>query len=186
MSVLARSRWTSIICIVLFNLFVVVGTPLALDHNDRIDQQVLTLAKLHQQIVQDAPRPRISPAELSRHILSVSTDYHLDPFLLLGLVKTESSYNPGAESEVGALGLTQMMPAIIRHYGMTIPHFQSCHRCQIELAAKHLTSLLKRFDGRYDLALLSYHGSLKPSQSRYVLRIYRAARQTSHLTGKKA
>lgn len=181
-----RSHWMPITWILSFNLFVCASIPHALDHSDQIDQQILTLAKLHQQIVHDTPRPRISPAELSRHVLSVATDYHLDPFLLLGLVKTESSYNPGAESEVGALGLTQMMPAIIRHYGMTIPHFQSCHRCQIELAAKHLTSLLKRFDGRYDLALLSYHGSLKPSQSRYVLRIYRAARQTSYLTGKKA
>lgn len=176
------SRSLRSIQMVLFTLICVLGNvslPHALDHADIVDPQSLTLAKLHQQIRRDVPRSPVPPLELARLIQSVAFDYHLDPHVLLGLVRTESSYNPQARSHVGALGLVQMMPAMIRHYGMTPTTFLACLRCQLELGAKHLTYLLHRFDGRQDLALLSYHGSLTPSQARYVLRIHRAAQRSA-------
>jgi soluble lytic murein transglycosylase-like protein len=41
--------------------------------------------------------------------------------LLGGLVQTESSGNPNALSEVGAQGLTQLMPATSRALGVSNP-----------------------------------------------------------------
>ena len=175
-----RFRWITCLFVTLLSLSTSVSLPHALDHADTFDQDLITLAKLHQQILRDVPHPRVSPVELATQLLDVATTYQLDPFVLLGLIKTESSYDPQATSPVGALGLTQMMPAMIKHYGMTTKTFLACLRCQLELGAQHLTYLLNRFDGRQDLALLSYHGSLTPSQSRYVLRIHRTARQSSH------
>lgn len=166
---------------IMFFLVSNVGLPHALDHAT-VKPETLVMAKLQQQIYRDRPRQVDFSIELAYLIYDVATLYHLDPFVLLGLIRTESSYNPIAQSSVGALGVTQMMPAMIKHYGMTTKDFLACLRCQIELGAKHLTYLLNRFDGRQDLALLSYHGSLTPSQSRYILKIHRMAKASAHST----
>lgn len=174
-----RSRLLSFSLITTCIVLTYVGLPYALDHADQPDPDSIVLAKLHHHLAKEMTDPSIPPMELAHHLLDVATAYRLNPFVLLGLIKTESSYNPRARSSVGALGLTQMMPAMIRHYGMTPASFLACVRCQLELAARHLLYLMNRFDGRQDLALLSYHGSLTPSQSRYILRIHRTAQQSA-------
>ena len=75
-------------------------------------------------------------------------------------------------SPVGAIGLTQFMPATIRSLGMSVARFQSCLSCQIDLAARYLAELKAKYGGRRALALLAYHGSLQSQQSRYVLRVH--------------
>jgi soluble lytic murein transglycosylase len=59
-------------------------------------------------------RLRLKPATLQAvadTIISVAQRYDLAPELILAVISTESSFDPHAESEVGALGLMQLMPA---------------------------------------------------------------------------
>src|SRR5215207_8150966 len=78
----------------------------------------------------------------------------LDPALLAGLVKSESSFNPNAQSGVGAKGLTQLMDATARGLGVTDP-FDPAQA--LEGGAKFLSGLLKQFKGDERLALAAYN-----------------------------
>ena len=44
-------------------------------------------------------------------ILSSAAEFDLDPYMVCGVIFTESSFQPHAKSSVGALGLMQLMPA---------------------------------------------------------------------------
>lgn len=44
-------------------------------------------------------------------ILSSAEEFDLDPYLVCGVIFTESAFRPQAKSSVGALGLMQLMPA---------------------------------------------------------------------------
>ncbi len=44
------------------------------------------------------------------HLLAVSKDHEFDPLLILAIMKVESSFNPHAISNRGALGLLQLKP----------------------------------------------------------------------------
>ncbi|MDE3027145.1 MAG: lytic transglycosylase domain-containing protein [Paracoccaceae bacterium] len=72
--------------------------------------------------------------------------------LLEGLVKQESAFNPGAKSPVGALGLTQLMPATAQGLGVNPFDAQD----NLEGGAKYLAQQLSTF-GRWDLALAAYN-----------------------------
>jgi soluble lytic murein transglycosylase-like protein len=53
-------------------------------------------------------------------LISAAAKKHgIDPALLAGLVKTESNFNPNAQSGAGAKGLTQLMDATARGLGVT-------------------------------------------------------------------
>jgi len=47
-------------------------------------------------------------------IEEAAREFHLDPSLLVGLVRTESNFRHDARSPVGALGLTQVLPTTAR------------------------------------------------------------------------
>lgn len=49
-------------------------------------------------------------AALSQHLLQVSRQFGMDPFLVLAVIHAESSFRPQAKSRVGALGLMQLRP----------------------------------------------------------------------------
>ena len=51
------------------------------------------------------------PREYSEFVEKASKKYDLEPALIYALIRTESSFNPDAESEVGACGLMQIMPS---------------------------------------------------------------------------
>ncbi len=44
-------------------------------------------------------------------ILTFAREFDLDPYLVCGVIFTESAFDPKAKSSVGALGLMQLMPA---------------------------------------------------------------------------
>ena len=44
-------------------------------------------------------------------ILASAEEFDLDPYLVCGVIYTESGFRPEAKSKVGALGLMQLMPA---------------------------------------------------------------------------
>jgi soluble lytic murein transglycosylase-like protein len=81
-----------------------------------------------------------------------------DPFLLAGLVFTESRGLPDALSSVQAAGLCQLMPAtaaeLAARYQVAGPPFLPADN--LRLGAHYLAEQLRRRQGDIDLALLSY------------------------------
>lgn len=81
--------------------------------------------------------------------------HRLDGLLLAALVEAESSFLPDAVSPVGAVGLTQVMPATAAWLGgkgdLTDPD------SNLELGARYLSRLIHRFDGNLELALAAYN-----------------------------
>jgi len=81
--------------------------------------------------------------------------HRLDGLLLAALVEAESSFLPDAVSPVGAVGLTQVMPATAAWLGgkgdLTDPD------SNLELGARYLSRLIERFDGDLELALAAYN-----------------------------
>ena len=68
----------------------------------------------------------------------------------------ESSFNPGAVSHAGAVGLMQLMPATARQYGVQADGLAD-PRTNIEAGARHLNYLLQKFEGRPALAIAAYN-----------------------------
>lgn len=50
------------------------------------------------------------PLEYEEYVNKAARDYNIDKALIYGVIRTESSFNPEAESPVGARGLMQIMP----------------------------------------------------------------------------
>ncbi|WP_370250539.1 transglycosylase SLT domain-containing protein [Nocardioides sp.] len=85
---------------------------------------------------------------------SAGARYGLDPRLLAAVARQESGFDPSAVSPAGAQGLMQLMPGTADGLGVRDP-FQPAQA--VDGAARLLTQLLDRFDGRLDLALAGYN-----------------------------
>jgi soluble lytic murein transglycosylase len=89
--------------------------------------------------------------------------HEIDPFLMAGLIRQESSFNPSARSWVGATGLAQVMPATGRWLApavgiddfdvalLTVPEVS------VQMGARYMRDQLRRYDGSRDLALAAYN-----------------------------
>ena len=79
-----------------------------------------------------------------------SRRHELDPALVAGLIRQESSFNPRAVSAVGARGLMQLMPSVgasvakSMNYPMWDPALLFDPDVSLELGTMHLASSLKR------------------------------------------
>lgn len=80
--------------------------------------------------------------------------YGVDAALLHAVIAVESSYDPKAVSPKGAIGLMQLMPVIIRHYGVSDPFDPEQN---ISAGAQHLRVLLRRFKRDLSLTLAAYN-----------------------------
>ncbi|HEU4558669.1 MAG TPA: lytic transglycosylase domain-containing protein [Longimicrobium sp.] len=87
----------------------------------------------------------------------------VDPWLLAGLVRQESSFDPDAKSWVGARGLSQIMPATgkwlapgagVRNFA---PELLNVPEINLRMGARYLRDNLKRYRGKRDLALAAYN-----------------------------
>lgn len=87
----------------------------------------------------------------------------LDPYLLAGLVRQESTFRPKVRSWVGATGLGQIMPATGKWLAgsLRIPDYSErlleVPEVNIRMAANYLEDLVDRYDGARDLALAGYN-----------------------------
>ncbi|MEO7863275.1 MAG: lytic transglycosylase domain-containing protein [Nitrospirales bacterium] len=100
--------------------------------------------------------PESSPdgASQFRGSLRVSQQHHVQPALLLAVMKAESSFNPIVISKAGAVELMQLVPETAIRHG--VRNLYDANE-NITGGAKHLQYLLNRFHGNTKLALAAYN-----------------------------
>lgn len=98
------------------------------------------------------------PVPLAADIHSAAVEENIAPRVAFGLVKAESSFRPRAISPVGAVGLTQVMPATARWLvpGTTRQDLMNTET-NLRIGFKYLRQLLDDFDGDETLALTAYN-----------------------------
>lgn len=113
--------------------------------------------------------------------------------LVRAVAHVESGFNPAARSPKGALGLMQLMPAVVRQYGVTNP-FNVVENVRAGVA--YLRELLDRYENNEELALAAYnagpsavdrHGQAVPpyrETREYVARVNRMAGGVMHVRGR--
>ncbi len=106
-------------------------------------------------LVEDQAGPRLqNTADLHQLVRDVSEEHGVDPRLVDALIRVESSYDPGAISHRGAMGLMQLMP-------------ETAHRLRIEDpfdpeqnlrgGVREISRLVDRYAGDLPLALAAYN-----------------------------
>ena len=97
-------------------------------------------------------------ADLAGTIVDVASAEGIDPELAFRLVKLESDFNVRATSPVGAIGLTQVMPATAKYYvkGITREKLYD-PQTNLRIGFRYLRGLVDEYDGNVKLALLVYN-----------------------------
>ncbi len=92
--------------------------------------------------------------KLEPFIVDSARRYGIDPRILRVLCYLESRYRLEAVSPKGARGPMQFMPETAVRYALQNPHDP---KTAIDAGARYFRDLLRRFDGRVDLALAAYN-----------------------------
>ncbi len=96
----------------------------------------------------------VADLELEQAVSRAAQQHHVQPALLLAVMKAESSFNPTAISKAGAVGLMQLIPETAIRHGVRNLYDANDN---ITGGAKHLRYLLDRFHGNIRLALAAYN-----------------------------
>ena len=103
------------------------------------------------------------PLEYENIVLGHAENYDLDPALIAAVIYRESSFDPDAVSESGAVGLMQLLPdtaeGIAELTGGTEFRLDDLYDPEINVryGAFYLRRLLTKYDGDVELALAAYH-----------------------------
>jgi soluble lytic murein transglycosylase-like protein len=98
------------------------------------------------------------PVTLAQDIHDAAVVEEIDPRMAFGLVRAESRFRTKIVSPVGAVGLTQVMPATARWLvpGTSTSDLKN-PETNLKVGFKYLRSLLDRYDGDRKLALTAYN-----------------------------
>jgi len=146
------------------------GGPLALAralHDERWSQPGIGLGW---QAFQEAggrwSRPLLEavfPLPFPREIRRAAGEHGVSAALVAAVARQESSFDPGAESPAGAVGLMQLMPPtaqqLARRAGRGRLDSAALRDREVSLAlgTRYLAQLLERFDGSRPAALIAYN-----------------------------
>jgi hypothetical protein len=87
-------------------------------------------------------------------ISKLAKQYQVEPALVKAIIHAESAFNPSAQSQKGATGLMQLMPATAKELGV-IDAFNP--EQNIRGGVKYLSQLLAQFEGNTRLASAAYN-----------------------------
>ncbi|MEO5509824.1 MAG: lytic transglycosylase domain-containing protein [Longimicrobiales bacterium] len=112
----------------------------------------------NQQVVNTLAAEFNVPVTLAHDIHEAALVEEIDPRMAFGLVRAESRFRETIVSPVGAVGLTQVMPATAR---WLVPGTSTADlknpETNLKVGFKYLRSLLNRYDGDRNLALTAYN-----------------------------
>src|SRR5579864_7276617 len=104
--------------------------------------------------------PSLAPVKSFDSLINeAALEYRLDPLLLHAIISVESGFNPHSISLAGACGLTQLMPATGKLFGI-----QNIFdpKENIQVGAHHFHNLLERFSHDLPLSLAAYNAGEAP------------------------
>jgi soluble lytic murein transglycosylase-like protein len=95
--------------------------------------------------------------QLAPAVERAAAEHAIDPLLLHAIARVESRHDPRAVSHAGARGLMQVMPATGARFGVAEP--QALHHAptNLDVSARYLRVLDRRFEGRLPLVLAAYN-----------------------------
>ena len=97
-------------------------------------------------------------ADLAGSIYDIAMQEGIEPDLGFRLVKLESEFNEHATSPVGAVGLTQVMPATARFFVKSATRESLYDReTNLRVGFKYLRTLIREYKGNLKIALLVYN-----------------------------
>ena len=132
------------------------GPSFAIGTDLRVRERHASLDRWHR-IYSYSAKYRIKP-DLARRIYDAAITAGLEPELGFRLVRVESVFDTKAESPVGALGLTQLMPSTARLFepGVTREQLLTAD-VNLRIGFKYLRALIREYKGDLKLALLVYN-----------------------------
>ena len=97
-------------------------------------------------------------ADLAADIFDIANAEGIEPDLAFRLVRVESEFNERATSPVGAVGLTQLMPATAKYFekGVTRARLYD-RRTNLRIGFRYLRTLIREQRGNVKMALLVYN-----------------------------
>lgn len=105
------------------------------------------------------------PQTYAELVTRYSAEYNIPEYIIYAVIKTESDFDPTAESTAGAIGLMQMMPETfawltgdehLREY--LPPSALNEPDVSIRYGTYYLRYLFRQFDYHWDHALAAYNG----------------------------
>jgi hypothetical protein len=106
-------------------------------------------------------RPNIADCgKVAAAIVKLSAKEHVDPFFIAALISVESRFGQNERSNVGAMGLMQLMPSTAREVAdpsMTIKPSLTDVTTNLKLGIDYWKQLEKRYRGNRFLALSAYN-----------------------------
>jgi soluble lytic murein transglycosylase len=116
--------------------------------------------------LEELPEPvwrQLFPLPYRTELWKHAGSHDLDPYLVAGLIRQESEFDPQARSRANARGLTQVLPStgreLARRAGIARFHPQMLHQPEISLrlGTLMLRSMLNSWNGKWEETLASYN-----------------------------
>lgn len=97
-------------------------------------------------------------ADLAADIYDIASAEGIEPDLAFRLVRVESQFNERATSPVGAVGLTQLMPATAAYFEKGVTRAKLYDRkTNLRIGFRYLRTLIREQRGNVNMALLVYN-----------------------------
>ena len=138
-------------------LFVLVLVSIAFVVSPRVNKRLVIIASTPIVIPTGKAQTRIEKRlfKYKSLITQAAEEFDVPPSLIAAVIRAESSSNPYAVSNAGAMGLMQLMPDTWRYLGGGGSPFNPGHN--IRIGTKYLRELLDTFRGNVRLSVAAYN-----------------------------